>query len=204
MDTKQGLKIFPSIKRLYHYLKNEGFKKLFKIILSINFLTFLIAVGTLGGTVVNSWTLSLLQKDYQTNLSDKSASYILRFDELLNSGTNLKVRKAIANNKNPLMSENGGKFSIDDIDGYLGVFEEMDSAYRAHLISTEMLYNSFSYDIIQAADNSDIRQYFTEITDPDDIPPNNDPMNYGLYAGFKHLYKVVLKINCTICKPYDL
>ena len=106
----------------------------------------------------------------------QSAQLMLDFNNQLNSDTNSKIITAIENNQ-PIFQENSGNFTSTDVDKYLSVYELLYDTYDAGLITGNMLYSGFSYDIIKTYDNQEIQTYLKKVTVD----------NKDIFAGFKAL-----------------
>jgi|SRR5438128_7591927 len=120
-----------------------------------------------------------VQLKYQENTkSSRSADLIIRYDERLNRDPFLKLRYAIENNK-PILKAHGGKFTDDDLEGFLDIFESLNDVFAKDLISKDMFYNSYSYDIQKTYDNEEVQAHLREIR-------KEDP---GFYSGFESLAK---------------
>ncbi|PYS59829.1 MAG: hypothetical protein DMF74_20350 [Acidobacteria bacterium] len=63
----------------------------------------------------------------------RAADLLLRFDERLSKEPYPKLAAAIDSRKH-LLKENGGKFTDNDLEGYLNILEAMNDLYQKHLI----------------------------------------------------------------------
>jgi hypothetical protein len=91
-----------------------------------------------------------------------SADFMLRFDELLDSGASAKLLGAIEESQ-PILKEHGGQFSELDVERLLGQFELLANACNHHLISEEMVYDAFSYYVEIAFKDKEITAYLADI-----------------------------------------
>ena len=91
---------------------------------------------------------------------------MLAFNKDLNSDKNASLATAIEENK-PIFKENGGEFTTTDIDLCLGIYELLNNVSEAGLISDDMLYNAFSYDIVRTYQNKEIKNYLSKIRQED-------------------------------------
>ena len=153
-----------------NYLKWESFS---------HFLRFIEVVAIVGGVIFAGYQL----RDLRNN---QSAQFMLEFNQALSSPINTKIIFALENNK-PIFIENGGEFTTADIDNYLGNYELLNNTYQVGLISNDMLYNGFSYDIVKTYQNTEIKNYLAEIRKNE-----NDEF---LFAGFEQLAKNLENIN---------
>ncbi len=96
----------------------------------------------------------------------QSAQLMLEFNEDLTSTTNSRIITAIEKNQ-PVFQKSGGEFTTTDIDNYLGIYELLNNVSEIGLISDNMLYNAFSYDIIKTYQNKEIQDYLSEIRQED-------------------------------------
>lgn len=131
--------------------------------------------------VLNFWHLKKIE----------SAKLLIEFDKQLRNGpTYSKILDVIADGK-PLFRENGGKFSVADVDRYLGELELLNNFYDNKLISEEMLYDTFSYDIEKAYCNEEIKQYLKDLRKTENQP--------DLFMGFEELSKKFLAMDKDDC-----
>lgn len=106
----------------------------------------------------------------------QSAQLMLTFNDDLSTATNAGITTAIEDGK-PLFIGNGGQYATTSIDLYLGDYELLNNVFQAGLISNDMLYNGFSYDIVKTYQNPEIRNYLADIQ-------KGDPT---LFSGFEQL-----------------
>ena len=50
----------------------------------------------------------------------------------------------------------GGRFTVAQLDSYLGQYETLDDLYRSNLINCRMMYNEFSGELEDAYKNKDV------------------------------------------------
>lgn len=98
--------------------------------------------------------------------NDQSAQLMLEFNKELNSDLNANLITAIEDNK-PILKESGGEFTTTDIDRYLGVYELLNTVSITGLISDDMVYNAFAYDILKTYQNQEIKNYLAKIRQED-------------------------------------
>ncbi len=98
--------------------------------------------------------------------NSQSAQLMLEFNKDLNSDINSSLITAIEENQ-PILKESGGEFTTTDIDRYLGIYELINNVSEAGLISDDMLYNAFSYDIVKTYQNKEIQDYLSKIRQED-------------------------------------
>lgn len=106
----------------------------------------------------------------------QSAQLMLDFNNQLNTEINSRIITSIEDG-HPLFKENSGNFTTTDIDKYLSVYELLYGTRDAGLITDNMLYSGFSYDILKTYDNQEIQQYLKKIRIE----------NKDLFAGFDAL-----------------
>ena len=98
--------------------------------------------------------------------NDQSAQLMLEFNKELNSDLNANLITAIEENK-PILKNSGGEFTTTDVDRYLGVYELLNTVSITGLISDDMLYNAFAYDILKTYQNGEIKSYLAKIRQED-------------------------------------
>lgn len=99
--------------------------------------------------------------DLQDTKSSRSVDFIFRFNDKLDKAPLSKLRLSIASRK-PILKKNGGKFNEDDLEEYLDLWEGLNDLYIKDLISKEMFYNSYSYDIGKAHENPEVQAFVKE------------------------------------------
>ena len=99
--------------------------------------------------------------DLRDTKSSRSADFIFKFNEQLNKAPLARLRLAIVGRK-PILKKNGGKFSEDDLEEYLDLWEGLNDIYVKGLINKEMFYNSYSYDIGKAYENAEVQTFVKE------------------------------------------
>ena len=135
--------------------------------------------------VLNFWYLRKIE----------SAKLLIEFDKQLRNGpTNSRILDVIADSK-PLLKEHGGRFSVADVDRYLAELELLNNFYDHNLISEEMLYDTFSYDIEKAYCHKEIQQYLKNVRISE-----NDP---DIFLGFEELSKRFLAMGKCADQPSD-
>jgi hypothetical protein len=122
--------------------------------------------------------LEIMKAEMNRTEAARAADLLLRFDERLSKEPYAKLASAIDSHKH-FLKENGGKFTDDDLEGYLNILDGMNDLYQRHLIPAELFYNGYSYQIEKASDNLEIQNYLKQIR-------KDDP---DLYSGFDHLAK---------------
>ena len=139
--------------------------------------TVLVLVQT-GALVYSVHLLREQTKDIENTKSNRSADFIFRFDERLAKSPFSELALAIQRNQ-PILKAHGGKFSEDDLQGYLDLWESINPEYVAGLISKEMAYNSYSNDIQKAYDNPEVQTFVKE----------SQKESPEFYTGFENLAK---------------
>ena len=74
-----------------------------------------------------------------------SADLSLRLNQELESRINTRLEDALDSDPaTPILREHSSKFTVEQLDGYLGEYETLDDLYRTGLITCRMMYNEFS------------------------------------------------------------
>ena len=105
--------------------------------------------------------------NYKSEENYKSADLILRYDKELSTPTNTGIYNA-SNEHRPILRRNGGKYSVDDLDAYLGIFNSINDLHNKLLLDDESVANEYSDYVVKAASNSEIQNYLMEIRKKDD------------------------------------
>lgn len=91
------------------------------------------------------------------NRAARLTNYITLTDQFFNR-KNTQIISAIENAK-PILSENKGAFTDEDLDNYLGDFETIYTAFQEGLLSEKQLCVSFSYYLERTEGNVEIKDY---------------------------------------------
>jgi hypothetical protein len=125
----------------------------------------------ISGVLVLFQTIALLAsvyflreqaRDLPDAKANRSVDLVFRFDERLSKPPFLKLRAAIESG-GPILKTNRGKFTDEDLESYLGILDSLDDVYMTGLISKDIFYNAYSYDIEKAYDNAEVQTYLKEI-----------------------------------------
>ncbi len=107
----------------------------------------------------------------------------LQLDERLSDPINTRIVEIVSTEGAKLRKGNGGPITDGQLDNYLGVFEDLNDAYDAHLISYKNFCSMFSSGIQGAASSPEIEAYIRE-------EQKEDPL-YD--TGFQHLAQIAKK-----------
>ena len=97
---------------------------------------------------------------------NNSAGLVLQIDQMLATPISQELIQAIEK-KEPLFKKNDGKFEDWQIDVYIGVYETLYNLYANDLISEDMLYSAFSYNLEKAYANEEVMEYIFELQKDD-------------------------------------
>jgi hypothetical protein len=119
-------------------------------------------------------------KEWENVQSERCLNVLLQFDGKLKSVKNRQIYNTIKKNK-PLLTENKGKFSTEDLDFYLDDITSIVDAEDRKLIKLEDIYNWFEDYFVSTHNNKEIRKYLSDIR-------KDSPDSYeGLEATVKEL-----------------
>ena len=124
--------------------------------------------------------LDVMRTDIESTKLNRSADLILKFDERLGKPPFPKIRSTIESGK-PILKAHGGRFTADDLEGYIGIFDSLNDLYAKNMVNKELFYNEFSYDIEKAYDNQEIQSYLKDI--------RKEESDY--FSGFDNLAKAM-------------
>lgn len=110
-----------------------------------------------------------------------SADLVLRFDDVLDKPKYADLIDSLdTDDKNAkILQSDGGIFTDELVDDYLGQYETLAVLYRENLIDHEMANQVFSYDLEEAYQNAEIQKHIKE----------EDKFNNDLWTGFIYLAK---------------
>ncbi len=106
--------------------------------------------------------LDVMKGEIEDARLSRSADLILRFDERLDKQPYPRLRLVIQGGK-PILKAHGGRFSEDDLEGYIGTFDSLNDLYKKGIVNKELFYNEYSYDIEKTYDNPEVQSYLREI-----------------------------------------
>lgn len=159
--------------------QREESAKLMKVNWALVGVTLLIGIATMAVT------LYIARSQSNDELKKESATLMLQFYNGFRDRDNSPLVYAVAINK-PLLVQNGGKFTEEQLDNYLVKYEILYNAYANNLISEDDLNTAFGFDIEKASKNAEIQTFISNVR-----KENNDP---GLYNGFAQLIQLIKKI----------
>lgn len=101
-------------------------------------------------------------KEISYNLQDRQTEVMFKFDERLTTNKNLAIFHTIDNNQ-LILTTNGGKYSEDELELYLGIFNQLYDAWDRGLMDNRMINENFAYQIKKTSQNTEVRNYLKEI-----------------------------------------
>ena len=116
---------------------------------------------------VMSQQLEVMRSEIEDTKLSRSADLILRYGQLLDKQPNPKLRIIIESGK-PILKAHGGKFSADDLESYLGIFDSLNDLYEKGMINKDLFYNEYSYDAVKLYDNAEVQSYLKELRKNED------------------------------------
>jgi hypothetical protein len=129
-------------------------------------------------TTICGVVIALLQFHYYTQI--ESAKLMIEFNNQLRNGqSNYSDFLEAVDNDNPILKTSGGKFSDIQIDNFLVEWELLEQMREKHLISEDMLYDAFSYEVEATWNHKDIQTFIRDARKQDNSP--------DLYSGFQDL-----------------
>ncbi len=140
----------------------------------------------------------------QTRLAT-SADLTLRLNDKFNSGTTGAILLEIENHPHdhPIINKkgegSGGKYTYDDVEEYLGYFEDIALLYKDNLILSDMVQNDFSYDFEKSWCNDDIQNIIKTDRETEHVVGID-----SFWTNFERLSKESLHLdNNKTCKDID-
>ena len=115
----------------------------------------------------------------------------IALNALLYTPRNVELMRAIEAKK-PILEKDdgsGGKFTIGELDAYLGTFDVIEAVYARRLLSMSDLCALFSYYIEVTNEHPEVREYIAEERKAD----------AGFFSGFLELAQVVSKSKDDNC-----
>lgn len=118
-------------------------------------------VVSLVGIFISLNQLSNTNQQIKKNSVKYSADVILYLDNELNISTNKGIKLAIEN-KDSVLINNGGKYTKEDLERYLDIFETLNDFYYSDLITERMVCVNFSVLISDTYKNKEVKEYVAE------------------------------------------
>ncbi len=117
-------------------------------------------IGTLVLTLVLAVRNHRAQEhEEQTQAKRESADLMLKFEGLMNSDGSGLIGKELDREGNLDHIKLSGKALDDAFDDFLSDYEDLDTAWRNHLIDNDTAYDAFSYDLEKALKDAKVRDY---------------------------------------------
>ncbi len=159
-----------------------------KKLLSAHNLVFLTAITSLvtmivtfGGLYFGLKTIIQASKSLEETKRADQGNLILSLNRDFFFNDRLySVRKAIEDNV-PILIENHGKLTDQDLDDYIGIFETMDGLRARKIVDSSLLDENFCVFISEAYNNVEVKSYITQV--------RNDANQQDIYSGFENLAK---------------
>lgn len=101
-------------------------------------------------------------KEWENVQSERCLNVLLQLDAKLKSAKNRQIYYTLKKNK-PLLTENGGKFSTEDLDFYLDDITSIADAEDRKLIKLEDIYNWFEDYFVSTLNNKEVRKYLSDV-----------------------------------------
>ncbi|MCX6757795.1 MAG: hypothetical protein NTZ44_02875 [Candidatus Nomurabacteria bacterium] len=118
----------------------------------------LVGVTLLIGIVSMSIMLYVSHVQRSNDLKKESAALMFQLSNEFRNDKNSHLVYTIADNKEPILIQNGGEFTEEQLDNYLVRYELIYNAYKNNLISFDDLNIAFAFDIEMAYNNKEIQK----------------------------------------------
>jgi hypothetical protein len=82
----------------------------------------------------------------------------LKFDERLGREPYINIRAAVESDK-PILKNHGGKFTEDELEGFLNIYETLSAVYYKGLIPKDLLFPMYSHEFQKTFGNREIQEY---------------------------------------------
>ncbi len=125
-------------------------------------------VLSLVQTVAIIVALMFSVQGFKASQAQMSAETMIKFDDRLNSPTDRKIWIAIAHDR-PILKENKGKFSTDDLDDFLGDLQTLADAYELKVIDLDTTCAEFSDQVYKTLKDPEIAAYLAKVRREDDM-----------------------------------
>lgn len=115
-----------------------------------------------GAAVFAGYQLQMVRQQLLLQRQQSSADFALRLNNEFDKPAYKNLSNALDSDPGSPILKPRGKFSVFDLDWYLGQYETLDDLYRSGLITCPMMYNEFSYNLEQAYKNKDVKVEIAE------------------------------------------
>ena len=163
------------VKNIYHWRNIEHFLRI-------------IEVCAIVGAAYVILQIPNQIKEWESAQGERCLNLLLQFEGKLKSANNRQIYYVIKKNM-PLLIENQGRFSTEDLEFYLDDITSIVDAEDRKLISLEDVYNWFNDYFIRTYNNEEIKKYLSDIR-------KNSPDSYqGLEVIVKELIEHKKKLS---------
>lgn len=133
-----------------------------KLSKKIFWLNIILVLATIVGVGAATFQAVSQIKEWNNVQEDRKFSTLFRLEDRLLNSTNQSIYSATEHNK-PILKDNGGKFSTDDLDQYLNDLTSIESAYDRKLIDMSSAYEWFAEYFEMASQNKEVNDYLASI-----------------------------------------
>lgn len=144
------------LEKFLKHLKREGrVKKVKEVLVLIGIIATIVAA-----------VIAVISYCYQRNewtLQSEGRTYDLlsHINDKLTNGNNKKIAKLIEDEK-PILKENGGKFTSDDLEAYLNDLSDLSDVYGRKLVDLCSIDSWFSDYFSSLDKNTEVKNYITK------------------------------------------
>ena len=141
------------------------------------------------GVIFAVCQLNIAVDTLKTTKEIESGKFIFDFGKYIDTKDDQSIRNAIEDHDENfhLLKKQGGKFSDNDIEAYIGKFETIGDFDKRNLINHSMTYNELSYSVEKAWCNKDIRRHI------DDVRLEDGGRDSKFFINFENLARSFLK-----------
>ena len=127
------------------------------------------SVAIILGVCVALWQLQIQNETLQATKEIESGKFMLELSKNMDADKYASLIDAIEGHDANfhILKNQGGKFSDNDVEDYIGNFETIGYLETRKLIDLKMAYNEFSYDVEKAWCNQDVKNHIVEVRKQD-------------------------------------
>jgi len=128
--------------------------------------------------IVDNQKLSFDQASTEQNI--REIQFLKDFKKELTTGVNYQIYTSLVHGK-PILRENGGTFTTDDLKEYLSVFNELSFVSGKGFIDGSVIWSFFYYYIAYTFENKEIQTYLKLLRE----------YSPGRFGGLDRLYNYI-------------
>lgn len=145
--------------------KMINFKRVIKKLLSWKYISRVLKIVEVVAVVAAAVVIVEIPKqlnEWENGQNNRAFDQLIKLDGILSQGTDRKITSALDKDQ-PILIENGGTFSSNELDNYLNDIYSIYDAYNRGIISGDDVYTWFSDYLAETVENKEVIKYLNYI-----------------------------------------